>query len=83
MMGGEGHEPVDHEVMGPYQKNQHIDWENPKHENQYRVGIIAKINVRCGSGFFGMPLGSHTRCQLHNAGHHISELVGNNCRDKN
>lgn len=47
MMGGEGHEPVDHEVMGPYQKNQHIDWENPKHENQYRVGIIAKINVRC------------------------------------
>lgn len=46
MMGGEWHEPVDYQIMGPYQKNQDVDREDPKHENQNRVGIIAKINVR-------------------------------------
>lgn len=48
-MGGEGHEPVHHKIVGPDQENQDIDGQDPQHENEDRVGVIAEIEVRGGS----------------------------------
>lgn len=48
-MGGEGHEPVHHQIVGPDQENQDIDGQNPQHQNEDRVGVIAEIEVRSGS----------------------------------
>lgn len=44
--------------------------------------IVVEVDVGARPGFLGMPLCPHTRRELHDAGHHIGELVGNDRRDQ-
>ena len=35
-----------HEVVNPDQKDQCIDWQNPQHEHEYRMGIVGEVKMR-------------------------------------
>lgn len=45
MMRRERHDPMDHEVVSPDQKDQCVDWQNPQHEHEHRMGIVGEIEM--------------------------------------
>lgn len=47
-----------HEVMNPDQKDQCIDWQNPQHEHEYRMGIVGEVEMR------SEPLSSSVEAQV-------------------
>ena len=49
MERGEGHEPVHHEVVGPDQENQCVDWKNPYHEHEHGVYVVGEVVVCRGA----------------------------------
>ena len=51
MVGGEGGEPVDGEVVGPDEEDGDVDGEDPEHEDEDGVGVVVEIIVGSGSLF--------------------------------
>ena len=43
MVGGEGGEPVDGEVVDPDDEDGDVDGEDPEHEDEDGVGVVVKV----------------------------------------
>ena len=98
VMRRKGHEPVHNQVVGPHKQDKDVDGKNPQHQKEDRIREIGKIEMGRGFlwlsaesqnnatntyRFSRMPLGPHTRSQLHDTCHHVGKLVRNGGRDEN
>ena len=78
---GEWGEPVDGEIVDPYDEDGNVDWEDPQHQDDQRMRVVVERGRRGTPRFPGETQGAHARRELHDAEDHVGELVGDHRGD--